>query len=326
MDCEDCGRELTPGARFCASCGSPVPEGVVPERDSPGAAEPTRRIEATVRVEGVEGVESTDPRLPPVGGVHDALTTCPRCGATNSARRLLCGDCGADLQTGEPGWDPEAPPVGRAAEGDLSGDRGVRRTVVVVVAAAVLLGVVLGVLLLSTGVLEGDGSQLPRPPAFAGPAERLAVRQVAASSAASAGSDPGLVADGDLATSWWSADGRLAGEVLELQLDQEVWIEELQLAVGEQSPETPFEALARPTRIRVRFGEDDSVIVELTDQPGVQSVRLEPPRRTDRLRIEILEIAPGARETSVAVAEVVARGHPADTAADAARGRPAGRG
>lgn len=324
MECEHCGWELTPGARFCASCGSSVPEGVVPERDSGGSAEPTRRIEATVRVEGVEGLESTDPQLPPVATLGDALSTCPRCGATNSARRLLCGSCGTDLQTGEPGWDQGAPAVGE--EGDAPTDRGVRRTVAAVVAGAVLLGVVLGVVLLSTGVLGRDGSELPRPPAFSGPAERLAVRQVVASSAASGGSDPGLVADGDLATGWWSADGRLVGEVLELRLDQRVWIEELQLAVGEQSPATPFEALARPIRIRLRFGEDDSVIVELTDQPGVQSVRLEPPRRTDRLRLEILEIAPGARETSVAVAEVVARGHPADTAADAAPGRPPSRG
>lgn len=323
MECDECGRELLPDARFCVSCGAPVTEGVVAgsgnaERRG-GDADPTRRIERPGEADPTTRVEDTDPGLEAVGPAGEGLAACPRCGATNSVRRLLCASCGADLETGEPGGR-ESATTELGAPAAAEPDAGVRRTVVMVVAGAVVLGIVLGVGLLATGVIGGSDSELPRPPTFTGSVERLAVEQVVASSAVSDGADPGLVADGDLTTAWHTEEGATVGEVIELHLDGQAWIDELQFAVGDQGPGTDFGSLARPVRIRVRFGDDDSVIVELSDEPGVQSVRLDPPRRTERVRVEVLEVAPASGQESVALSEIVARGHLADSAEGEAGG------
>lgn len=324
MECDECGRELLRNARFCASCGATVAEGVIAGSGSGerrgGDADPTRRIERPGEADPTTRVEDTDPDLDAVGPGGEGLTACPRCGATNSARRLLCASCGADLETGEPGGRESATTELGAPE-EAEPDSGIRRTVAMVVAGAVVLGIVLGVGLLSAGVIGGSDPDLPRPPTFTGPVERLGVEEVAASSAAADGSDPGLVADGDLTTAWHTEEGATVGEVVELHLDREAWIDELQFAVGDQGPGSDFGSLARPVRVRVRFGDDDSVIVELSDQPGVQSVRLDPPRRTERMRVEVLEVAPASGPESVALSEVVARGHPADSAEAGTGGR-----
>lgn len=259
-------------------------------------------------------IGDTDPDLEPVGVDGDGeLVTCPSCGASNSARRLLCGSCGSDLETGRPGRPLQRGTGGPGGPADEdSGGRTVP-TALLVVAGAVLVGVAVGFALLGAGVIgDGGGAEdpLPDPPAFTSPAEHVGVRRVVASSAVGDGAGPGVVADRDITTAWRAAEGRTEDQALRLELGQATWVEELLFAVGDQAGDPGFSSHARPTRVRVAFSEDDTVVVQLADQPGVQRVSLDPARRTDVVRIEILEVA-GGGAGSVAMSEIVVRGHPA---------------
>lgn len=348
MDCRRCGTQLRAGASFCHVCGAST--------DAGGSADETAatRPPAAGRGEGADGrgphpVEAapvdtgpvdtgsvdTDPNMTQVAaGREDGTLACPRCGSPNLEQRLLCGRCGADLQTGEPGQHaaprfdpgpsdvpgPDASPAEVTAtwDGGPGQDADNRTILAAVVGVAVVIGAVIGVVLL-TGRIGGE--ELAQPPAFDQPPQRLVARQAVASSSGGEASGSGLVADGDVSTAWRAAEGAGAGEAVELSLDAPAWIQELQLAVGDQAGDGSFEALARPTRIRIRFGDDQPVVAELQDQPGVQAVGLDPPRRSQQLRIEILDVAGGTQDDTVAISEVALRGHPtSSTGAAAAAG------
>lgn len=107
--CQKCGVDNPEGSKFCASCGSPIPQQVSPATGSKclqcGTENPAGGKFCLNCGKPLAQVISV-PGSPAQGVV---LNRCPRCGAENPPGGRFCGGCGASLQPATYGATPQAP-------------------------------------------------------------------------------------------------------------------------------------------------------------------------------------------------------------------------
>lgn len=326
MRCPSCGSPNEDGANFCTQCGHGL-----------HGSDVTTELDRSAILAGGDGAtlqdEDDDPTDP--GGGEDEfasirrsgddLRRCPVCDAANSPRRMLCGRCGADLDTGVPA--PTRPRDGFPGPG-LDPDRdhgpGAKRTVLAIVTAGVLIGGGLGAMVaLGVGpfAAEQDG---PPPAAFdeeryPGPPDDLDPPAVGASTThepvAERVFDPQLMLDGDTATAWNNSGQDVplgVGEELRVEFPEPVWLTGIVLANGDQRDDDRYLGNARVQRARVVLDAGVSFVVTFLDQQGRQAVQLDVPELTTGLRLEILQTYPGDTYDDLAISELGFRGYVAD--------------
>lgn len=320
MRCPSCGSSNEDGANFCTQCGTVLSE-VTTELDAAA-------VGAAAADDPVD--EDDDPTDPGGGEVEvaairrsgDDLRRCPVCGSANSPRRMLCGRCGADLDTGE---RAVARPREAFTAGALVGGReprtGVSRTVLAIVTAGVLIGGGLGAMVaLGVGPFaserEGPPVAVFDEDAYPGPPAELDPPAVGASTThepvADRVFDPQLMLDGDVTTAWNNSGQDTpmgVGEELRVEFSEPVWLTGIVVANGDQRDDDRYLGNARVQRARVILDAGVSFTVNLLDQQGRQAVQLDVPELTTGLRIEILEAYPGDTYDDLAIAELGFRGY-----------------
>lgn len=307
MECPSCSRDIAEDARFCPFCGLHV--------------DATRPALDDTAIEGHDPVSEADVGPDEGPGTSDPseLASCPRCGAPNSPQRVLCGRCGADLETGSVGVPARRAPSPSDTEAGRDVRRSSRRTWLVVVILGALIGSAAGLVVwLRTDGTPSGAEEVPTfdPAAYPDDSEDLQVVQVSASSQLSPeGSisyEPGLAIDGDPTTAWnEGSEGSGEGESLQLQLAQDSWVTALVLRNGYQQDEQTYFDNARASRLLVRFGDGSAFVVEVQDRSGAQVVRLPDPVHTSTVTVEVLDAIPGEHYQDLAISEVSIRGWPA---------------
>lgn len=319
MDCPSCNAPVADGARFCPSCGAAVPEDVDATSTLP-SVDPAADVPAdATAVVGRAGTSALpDPAPQPTG----ALRSCTACGAENSAGRLLCARCGADLDTGgRPGAAPVAHRPGPAADvtGTVTtpsrdGSR-IALVVGVIIAVGGALGMVLGLLLADTG----SGPETAEPVFDAGvyneEPEALQITGVGASSerppAGEVSYGAGNLVDQDVTTAW-SHDPSVeaAADVdLAFALAEPAWVTALTFANGAQGDDLAFTADGRILRLRLLVDGGAAAELQLLDQQGLQRVELPEPVLVDTIRLVVLEAVAGDTYDEISLSEVVVTGH-----------------
>lgn len=335
--CPRCDTELPPAARFCVQCGAAV------------AADPDGDTAASSGVG--DGEEVTDLSMP-TGGEHTRvveveLQDCPRCGASNAARRRRCGRCGTRLggpagrststrdprdtpPTGQavPRPTPAAPPSQPASDGVGSGSRARdprrrrrRRAVAsAFVAGGLLVGAAIGVAagsglgpFASPVQIDFDAASYPDDPAALLPASTGATSTHPPVDGTVFG--PTLAVDDDRTTAWApqpeDTDTRLVHH-----FEQPVWVDHIEVASG-LPDEAQVDGIGRVTGATIdlrRFRVDASI----ADSGGVQVIQLQEPVLVEDVTWQVTSASGGTG----ALAEVRYRGWPADQAdQDALQGR-----
>lgn len=330
MYCPDCGAGARDDANYCLSCGYDL-------TDVPGRGASTRAVTrvsptSTGPVDEPEAPRD-DARTTEVRTVRDAgrsrrgeLRACPACDAPNAAHRETCGRCGADLVSGRPAPDrepaPASAPSRRRARRAASGT-GRGATIAIIVVLGCALGVGLGWAVLNGPLAsepEPDVAVVPTfdPAVYAGPAQRLDVATVEASSTRPAQGDnrydATLLFDRDDATAWNSQGAGPddeVGEFLRFNLNGTSWVRQVLVANGYQKDDERFFGNARVKRARLEFDDGTTFDVTLLDQKGVQSLDLPEAVLTGRVALRILEAYPGSTYADVALSEVEVLGYPA---------------
>jgi hypothetical protein len=321
LRCPSCGEEVPADSRFCPFCGRATAaddagDATTPvdatERVDPAATQrvdpaATQRVDpaATQRVEVDSGAPGTDaPRI--ASPARGASRECPNCGATNSARRELCGRCGADLDTGSRAGSARL----GAADDVEDGDGAARRRVLIALGAIVLVGAVVGV-----GLWLGVETDEPveRPTFDEGvypeDPEPLEIANVSVSSAHEA--EDGtvhageLAADGDADTAW-IADSDGVGETLRVRFAGPVWIDRVAVWNGDQSDDGAFRARGRAERVAIHVPDGPTIEVSLGDVPGQQAADIPDPVLVRTITVEVLGTYPG--DAGVAISDLSFRG------------------
>lgn len=318
MACPACGASNDDGARFCRRCGASL------DADATTRIDPTSvtRVMSGRPADADTGEMAVVTAAPPESEVR----TCPACEATNSGRRLICGRCGADLDTGAP-TVREVPPVTDgpsprpAAHRDGPSVRA--RTGAAIATAGLLIGAGIGAMVpLGLGPFapdpEGPPSATFRTASYDTPV-RISGEQVGASSVndptADRRFDPPLMLDGNLTTAWASSGDTRPGGVDErivVEFPQPVWLTSITFGNGDQLTDRTFASKARVARVVVRFDAGQSITVDLRDEPDLQAVRLPDPILTTGLFLDIVEVHPGTSDPDVALSELAFQGHVAD--------------
>jgi hypothetical protein len=269
------------------------------------------------------GPEIVRPRVDTVSSTFTAasgrLVTCPSCGAANAAARELCGRCGVDLESGEP--HPELVPAAERAHGTHVDPLPRRRRwwwpVLAVIATVAL--VVAGLWWAQLGPFASE-PELP-PVNFDAAAylddahDVVPLSDVASLTSAppedGRSFDPARMLDGDVETAWRGVDADLPESVpqtIDLILETPAWLDMVVFAVGDQFDDESFAGTARPARVQVTLDGGETFIAELLDQLDPQAVRFPSPRLTTTVRLEILDVVPGAESVDPAMTRVEVRG------------------
>lgn len=277
--CPRCAAALRGAVRFCTSCGGPLDDAAAPQ-PTPAPGAPAER--------------PVDPRL-----VH-----CRACEASNAVSRARCGRCGADLATGAPPSDPDAP-AGEPAPDPAAAETADFSTLFAtgIALAALALLAVLGIVLASRGV--GFFTTPDEAPSTDAVPAQLAGAE--ASSALPPFGDltfgPDNLLDGDATTAWIAdASGDAVGEWVAIDLAGEAAVTRIVLWNGYQRGEV-FGAYARVTGLRLTLGEE-VLSADVLDRDGPQAIDLPTPVLTDRVRLEITEVGAGSRYRDPALSRV----------------------
>jgi hypothetical protein len=333
--CQSCGVDV-PDANFCVSCGADLRSAGVGDVERTTVL-PATSVMAQQRSTDAPGAVATVAEEPDDQSDDDPLVVCGTCRAHNSARRVLCAGCGAELGAGIVAPAPPLVPYRSADADEDTGDglKVVHRhdpertiwTAVTVVVVGLLLGAAIGVLIvLEVGPFSriGDDETMPVfEESRYGAATDLTADAIGTRSTQSQGDSqshaPANMLDGDLDTAWTN-DGREVpdgeGEVVAVEFDEPVWLRQIVLANGAQRDSERYEANARLERVVLALGDGREVEVNLLDQLGFQSVTLDEPMLVDRVRIDVRDTFDGEGE-DLSVSELRFRGNVAD-AADAA--------
>lgn len=329
MSCPVCGTPHDPGARFCRACGTPLTD-----------ADATTPVPARTGTAGAtvddEDDDPTDPGpvatsavvTPPV----ESLRECPSCGATNSPRRVLCGRCGADLESGnvvEPRPRPTRPAVVAAPAATRKASSGMNRTVVAIVTAALLVGAGLGAMV-ALGIGPFAPADGPPPamfdrsdyPGAPGPLDDPGISVGVSTTHQSTGDrsyGAARMLDDDPTTAW-NSSGQTnpggVGERIRVEFPEPVWLTRIVVENGDGHDHARFLGNARIKRAAVMLDAGVSFTVLLEDVQGPQVIMLDVPELTTGLRIEVLEVYPGDTYDDLAVSELDFEGYVA-TAEDA---------
>lgn len=242
----------------------------------------------------------------PRDGAGVELVACPSCGASNAARRLQCGRCGARLHPApeRPAGDDdplvadEDPdvvmvPATRTGPETAAPRRRRRGAALAVITFGVVVGTVLG---LAAGMGVGPFAR-EEPVAFdalAYPDDPTMRRPATASSSSTAEPDgervfdPGKTVDDDLGTAWRS-DGEGEGALLRHGYVAPVWVTRIEVATGDQVDDAVFSTAGRVTGAMVDLGTLQ-VEATLAGTEGVQVLRLPRPVLTDEITWEVTDL------------------------------------
>lgn len=309
MNCPSCAASVSEDANFCTFCGASLSgarASAVPKPEAEHLGRSPRRGSA----DGAATMEAASSRR----GEELRLQSCPRCGATNGPRRVVCGRCGADLVSGRLAPSPEA-----AADEpfEVAPPSPVRwKLVAVIVMVSALVGTVAGAL-----VAMRVGSEKPAAaaPAFdrATYPEQPGDLQVAEVSATSTLAPRGsiayaaeLVVDGDPQTAWneGAEPGRGEGESLQMRLAEPAWVARLLIHNGYQKDQATFFDNARAARLLARFDDGSLYELVLLDRMGEQVVELPVPALTRTLVLEVIAAYPGLHYEDLALSEISPQG------------------
>jgi hypothetical protein len=274
--CPRCATALDGAARFCTTCGAP--------RGRPAVGD--------------------QPPVARVGVVEPPFVHCAACEAPNAASRSRCARCGAGLSAVSPGTAAEtSAAVPAAAAGSPAAEGGARVFTGAAVLAAVAIVAALGALLWLRGSERLDpvvGVPGPEPAPVSG-----ATASTTPPATATATFEPANLLDGDHRTAWVAAaeDGQgEAGQWVELALAEPVAVSRIVVWNGYQAAER-FAEYGRVTQVRLELGAE-RLTADVLDLEGPQAIDLPEPIETDRLRLELLEVVPGARFDSAALSRV----------------------
>ncbi len=268
-------------------------------------------------------------RAAEVTAVGDAMPSgrrCAVCGRSNDERRELCSVCGADLETG-------LALEGGRRDGSVRrhprSDRRERIALIVLGVVVVVAAVLAPLALLGLGPFaptERLESALLLRAAYPDEPVVLAVETVATTTTATL-PDRDLSAlnliDGDGASAWVGLplDGGVAGEVIELVLEEPAWVVRIQFRNGDQISSDAYVSSERMQRGLLGFDGGRDYRIDLLDiGQQAQVLELPEPELTTRITIRVDRTFAGTGERGVAIAEVTPIGWPAD-ASDAALAR-----
>ena len=327
MHCPRCETTATPGARFCRQCGVRLPDTAPGDRgptsrtrpvDAGGSPGP-RAVPADDDAHGAGSEEGETAAISTIGVAAATRRTCPSCGAPNSARRELCGRCGADLETGgslprpserTPSQPADPPPDAPSA----------RRWVAPVLGVVLLIGII--VLALGLAGLGPFAGQVGMPSAefdgqaYTGDPEDLLLTDIAARTTledtGGENFDAAQMADDNPDTAWNNDGERFedgVGEVIDLFLSEPAWVERVLVTNGYQLDSDTYAANARVKRAGISFDGGERVVANLLDL-GLerQAVELPEPLLTTTVRIEVLESFPGDTYPDLAVSDLELEG------------------
>lgn len=324
MECPACKASVADGARFCSSCGAAVPG----DTDATASLRPAD-ADTTTALPPVDATAVVAPRpdstntIDPPPQRAGQLRSCRACGAENSAGRVLCARCGADLESGSrPGATPVAHHPGPAQ--DVTGTvtppgsgRRIALVVAVIIAVGGALGTLIGLFLADRGGSPEGSDPVFDPGVYVEDPEALAVTGVGASSerppSGEATYGAGNLVDQDVTTAW-SHDPAVeaAADVdLALALAEPSWVTSLTFANGAQSDDLAFTADGRVLRLRLLVDGDAAAELQLLDQSGLQRVELPEPVLVDTIRLVVLEAVAGDTYDEISLSEIVVSGHPA---------------
>ncbi len=298
---------------------------------------------STVEETDTDRIEPVRPRGPqPRPASNSAGPNCRVCGLGNHPERVICVGCGCDLESGEPlprRLPSELPTVPQA--GGVAG--ALRQWWLPVIAGLTVTAiVVLGLALAGVGPFTSDralSAAVLDPGMYA--EERVVLELSDIATLSNAGPSDGRVfapaqmVDDDPDTAWRS-DGDVAphgiGETVDLFLARPGWAEMLLIRNGDHLDADAYAATARAHRVLVTFDGDVSYVLNLLDQGrDVQAIELPQPILTTSIRLEILEVFPGASSQDLAISDLEVRGRVAigddvDLAFERAQRSPAANG
>jgi ribosomal protein L40E len=322
VQCPRCDTSVSDSAEFCRHCGVPLGDGGDPDRT-------TRRapVEVARAASSVPPPREDDDTVALASQDETAVSTtaCVACGAANSARRELCGHCGADLESGmlPPVADDEAAPTPRPRQRRADHGREHRRGLPVwalVLGLLALVGaIVLALSLAGLGPLA-VGPSLPEAEfdaeAYGGDPGPLPLAEIATSTTLEADDgvehDASHMADDDPATAWRSDGERFedgVGETIDLHLTDPAWVERLVVNNGLQRDADGYAENARIRRAELVLDGGERISIRLEDL-GLQRQAIEfpEPRLTTTIRVEVTESFPGDDTPDLAVSDTVLEG------------------
>lgn len=268
---------------------------------------------------------------------------CPACGIFNPSTREVCRDCGADVVTGAslPWPEPDPDPAVQVSQVVVApSPRRWWLPVAAILAAAGLL--LLGLVIAEVGPFAPTAAVPPAPfipDRYAGETQDLLLSDIATVSTLpprdGRSFEAARMVDDDPETAWRS-DGLMepeevngAREIIDLFLTEPGWISAVVLRNGDQRDLRAYEEVARLRQVRaVADGGEVIVLNLLDDGRGRQIVELPEPVLSTVLRLEVIEVFPGADGNGVAVSDLELRGWTAtgddvSLAAERAEAQPA---
>lgn len=272
-------------------------------------------------------------------GPHGSGRRCAVCTRSNHPDRVLCGTCGADLETGralEP--QPSAPrPAAAGLLARLAHGSQRRERIILVVAGLIIAVAVVAAPLYVFGLGPfGPTERLDRAiflsSAYAGPPELMVVDSVATTTTRTGLPDrsasPLNLFDGDPSSAWIgeavAADG--SGEVIELLLDAPAWVSRLEIRNGDHRSEGDYGRSGRLLTAIIELDGGREYRMDLLDI-GLQAqvVQFPAPELTTQVTIRVVRTFDAGAPEGVALSEVSIVGWTASVADAAFARQRAGR-
>ncbi|MDP8960542.1 MAG: hypothetical protein M3N32_02830 [Actinomycetota bacterium] len=310
MNCPSCAASVSEHANFCTFCGLHL-SGL---HDSAVVRKPEgEHLGFSPRRGSAEGIATAE-AAPTGRGKEAGIQTCPRCGAANGPRRMMCGRCGAHLSS-----KSVAPPLQAVVDEpvEVTAASPARwRLVLAIVTLSALVGTLAGALVLMR--VRGENPAVAAPvfdrTAYPEQSGDLEIAEVTATSTlAPRGSityAAELVVDGDPQTAWneGAEPGRGEGESLRMRLAQPAWVARLLIRNGYQKDQATFFDNARASRLLARFDDGSLYELVLLDRMGEQVVEFPVPALTRAIVLEVIAAYPGVHYDDLALSEVLPQG------------------
>lgn len=238
--------------------------------------------------------------------MSEPLHRCDVCGAGVFHARILCPQCGVDLE--EPAaplaWPRTALPFVPRAEPVT---KRVLRLAGVVLLTIGLVAVVM-VLTQVVGGSDDDALVMPTAQREAGQETLRAIAKIGTrgsdTDSGSAGSAEAML-DGDTATAWFGEApvlGFVAREQIVLRLDEPAWVSRLVIANGVHETLGAYDAHGRIRTVEVVFDGGITHTAVLLDIGRItQQILLPEPVLTTSLKMTVLGVYPGQEHRDVAV-------------------------
>lgn len=251
--------------------------------------------------------------------MSEPLRRCDACATPIFSERILCPQCGCDLD------EPDAPlawplfPTQLAPHLKPVAKRPFRWVTVILV----LLGMLAAAVLIRWFVAGSQEDPLVMPAAQRDQAEET-VRVISQIGTLKPGDDAKgaraaqAMVDGDSSTAWFGeapALGFVAREQLLLRLDEPAWVTRLVIANGVHATLNAYDAHGRMRTVELAFEGGITHTAALLDIGRItQQIELPSPTLTTSLKITVLSVYPGQEQRDVAVTAIDVHGYEATVA------------